>query len=87
MKFKSIAFILFYCAALSTGQTPGTTPIDLSSYDVRGSQVPAGTNTTLLTFTVEGDSAGNNAFDVVTSDPGVVVSVILPSGTPEHAPL
>jgi hypothetical protein len=65
------------------GQGISNTPIDLQAvgYDSRASAVPANSATTMLNFTVEGDTAGMNAFDVITSDPGVLVSLILPSGS------
>jgi hypothetical protein len=71
-----------WCAALAAAQTvplPGAT-IEASGFDARGSSIPANSASTLLNFTVEGDTAGNNIFDVLTSDPGVIVSMILPSG-------
>ncbi|MGI8746209.1 MAG: hypothetical protein ACR2NN_27235 [Bryobacteraceae bacterium] len=54
--------------------------VQLSGYDTRGAAVPANSPATLLPFTVEGDTTGDNTFDIATSDPGVVVSLILPSG-------
>jgi hypothetical protein len=57
-----------------------TSTLAMSGYDVRGSGLPANSASTLLNFTVEGDTAGNNVFHVLTSDPGVIVSLILPSG-------
>jgi hypothetical protein len=35
----------------------------------------------LLPFTFESDTSGNNVFHIVTSNPGIVVSLVLPSGT------
>jgi hypothetical protein len=73
---------LLWCISPAAGQTvplPGAT-IETSGYDVRGTSMPANWASTLLNFTVEGDAAGNNIFDVVTTDAGVIISMILPSG-------
>jgi hypothetical protein len=79
----SLVFLLFGCS--ETGAAQGLTrPYatgQLTANDARGSIVPAGSASTLLTFTVEADTTGNNFFDVATSDPAVVVSLIIPSGT------
>ena len=79
----TVTVVLFCCAMLGLAQTVPYPPaqLQLSGYDTRGSGVPAGTSNTLLTFTVEGDTTGNNSFEVATSDPGVAVSLVLPSGT------
>ena len=73
-----------WCGAFAAAQGPvpiASYTLEMPAYDVRGSGLPANSPSTLLTFTVEGDTEGKNAFDVLTSDPGVVVSLILPSGT------
>jgi len=86
MRFlKSTLFLILslWCASFADGQNVPALPttVALPGYDVRGSGIPANLASTLLSFTVEGDTAGNNVFHVVTSDPGVIVSLILPSGT------
>lgn len=55
--------------------------VDLSADDTRSALLSAHSGSTLLSFTVEADSTGKNLFDVATSDAGVVVTLILPSGT------
>ena len=57
-----------------------TASLDFASLDARGSGLPANSPSTLLPFTVEGDTTGDNIFHAVTRDPGVIVSLILPSG-------
>lgn len=59
--------------------------LQLSAYDARSAQVPAGSATTLLAFTLETDQTGDNKFHVITSDPNVLVSLILPSGVEINA--
>jgi hypothetical protein len=69
-------------AAFAAGQNVPRPPatVAMAGYDARGSGLPANSPSTLLNFTVEGDATGGNAFHVVTSVPGVIVSLILPSG-------
>lgn len=72
----------FACSVIGGAQgvpySPGA--LTLGASDVQGAVVPAGSQTTLLRFTVEADSTRQNLFDVVVSDPNVAVSLILPSG-------
>ena len=72
---------LFCCGLFINGQTVLYSPatLQLSSTSMQSSVVPAHSSSTLLPFTVEGDTTGTNSFDAVTTDPGVVVSLILPS--------
>jgi hypothetical protein len=75
-------FFLFLCCAVTGGAQSGSSPstaLMLTGTDARSAVVPAGSTSTLLTFTVEEDTTGNNFFDVATSDPAVVVSILLPS--------
>ena len=70
-----------YClAAFGQGVPYSSATLSLSSNNTQAVQIPANTPSTLLSFTVEGDSTGGNTFDVLTSDPGIVVSLIVPSG-------
>jgi hypothetical protein len=73
--------LLFCCAAIIRAQGVPRSPrtLQLAANDTRGAVVTAHSSSTLLTFTVEGDSTGSNVIDVATSDPAVVVSLILPS--------
>ncbi len=83
MNSPRMATVLLVCSfsrILAQGVPVGPSTLQLSGYDTRGSIVPANSSSTLLSFTFEGDSAGNNVFEVATSDPGVVVSLVLPSG-------
>jgi hypothetical protein len=77
------AIFIAFCASPAAGQGVQIPPatIQLSGYDMRGTGDTAGSNSTRLLFTLEADTTGNNAFEVATSDPGVVVSLNLPSGT------
>lgn len=79
----TLVVLLFGCS--ETGAAQGLTrPYatgQLTATDAQGSIVPAGSTSTLLTFTLEADTTGKNFFDAATSDPAVVVSLILPSGT------
>lgn len=52
----------------------------ISASDVRNIAVPAGSASTLATFTLDPVSGGHDIFDVVISDPGMVVSLLLPNG-------
>ena len=78
---RLIAFIC--CSMAMVAQNVPLPPAitTLSAYDTRGSGLPANSPSTLLNFTLESDTTGENSFHVVTSDPGVIVSLILPSGT------
>jgi hypothetical protein len=76
-------FALFFCCSVggvAQGVPNSSTTLQLGASDARGAMAPAGSISTLLSFTVEADTAGNDFFDVVTSDPAVVISLILPSG-------
>src|SRR5579863_5814162 len=55
-----------------------TASLQLQAYDTRGTSILPGTVAT-LTFTFESDTTGDNSFEVVTSDPNVTISLILPS--------
>jgi hypothetical protein len=77
----SLSFLLSCSTAPGQSVTlPGST-VPLFATDGGSAVVPAGSASTVLSFTVEGDIEGNNSFDVATSDPSVIVSLILPSGT------
>src|SRR5262249_2224982 len=56
------------------------TTLVLTATDVQQAVVAAGSPSTLLSFAVEGDATGDNSIDVVTGNPAMVVSLILPSG-------
>jgi hypothetical protein len=74
--------VVLFSLSINVGaQTVPNSPatVQMSGYDTRGSGVVAHTNSTMLSFTLEGDTTGNNSFEIVTSDPGVAVSLILPS--------
>ena len=81
---RTYLFLVVFSAPLAVfAQGVPNSPLVLNStgYDTRGSGVPANSSSTVLSFTLEGDTTGLNAFDVATSDSGVAVSLILPSGT------
>ena len=76
--------VLLLCSGMTAtaqGVPRASSTHQLTSSDMRGAVVPAGSTSTLLTFSVEADTTGKNLFDVATSDPAVAVSLILPSGT------
>jgi hypothetical protein len=77
--FRVIACLGCSVLAAQNVQRPSNT-IEMSGYDTAGSVLPANSTSTLLTLTLEGDTAGGNVFHALTSDPGVIVSLILPSG-------
>src|ERR1700682_5172560 len=82
LKSTSTLAVWIVCApflAAQNVQLPSAA-IPISGYDARGAELPANAASTLLPFTFESDTTGNNIFNVVTSDPGVIVSLILPSG-------
>jgi hypothetical protein len=66
-------------AAFGQGVPYSSATLSLSANNTQAAQIPANTPSTLLSFTVEGDTTGGNSFDVLTSDPGIGVSLILPS--------
>jgi hypothetical protein len=66
-------------AVLGQGVPYSPATLQLTANNTQASQVPANSSSTLLTFTLEGDTTGQNSFDVVTTDPAVLVSLILPS--------
>jgi hypothetical protein len=72
--------LLFASALLGRLQNNGTPELVLAAYDTKAITIPANTMATLAGFTLEGDTAGKNAFDVITVDSGTVVSLVLPSG-------
>jgi hypothetical protein len=82
---RVISRLLLFLACTGIGAAQGVprnpTTGQLSPFDARSAVVPAGSTSTLLAFTLESDTTGGNFFDVSTSDPSVVVSIILPSGT------
>jgi hypothetical protein len=81
-RLASSLLVLFFCGAVmvtAQGVPYPPSTLQLTANDTRGSVVTAHSTSTLLTFTVEGDTTGGNFIDVATSDPAVVVSLILPS--------
>jgi len=62
------------------GPFPGTSIPLISAYQ-QSVQVPAGNNPTLMNIVVDAPATGQEMIDVLTGDPGVVISLILPNGT------
>jgi hypothetical protein len=58
-------------AAQTVPHLPST--VQMTGYDTRGSGVSAQTNSTMLSFSLEGDTTGDTSFEIATSDPGVAV--------------
>lgn len=79
----SIACVFaLYDTTLAAQSVPlPSTTVQLTGTDMRAAVATAGSTSTLLSFTVEGDTVGDNWFDVATSNPNVAVSLVLPSGT------
>ena len=55
-------------SAQTVPYSPGT--LNLSASNTQGAQILPNSASTLLSFPVEGDTTGTNAFDVVSTDPG-----------------
>ncbi len=65
-------YLLVVSVASAQGVALPSTTLYLTATDVRSAVVPAGATSTLLKFTVEGDTTGGNFFDVATSNPAVM---------------
>lgn len=76
---SSAVVVLVVCSgltAIAQGVPRASSTHQLAASDMHGAVVAAGSTSTLLTFTVEADTAGKNLFDVAASDPDVAVSLI-----------
>jgi hypothetical protein len=76
---------LFLNAVIATSlaraqSTGSTTPVSLSNYDARSVIVPPTTPSTVLSFTLDSTTSGTEMFDILVSDPGLAVSIIMPGG-------
>lgn len=59
----------------------GTVPVPMTRIATAATVVPAGSSSTELTFTADPGAAGGDWFDAVSSQPGVVITLQLPSDT------
>jgi hypothetical protein len=83
MRIVTISSTLITFAAVSFGQVgPNPVPSVLATnYDVKTVRVAAMSTSTQVTFNLSPTMIGGDVLDVVTSDPTVAVSLVLPSGT------
>jgi hypothetical protein len=69
MNIRRVVFSLIVLLSLSVKMGAQTVPnsrgtVQMAGYDTRGSGVVAHTNSTMLSFTLEGDTTGTNSFEI-----------------------
>lgn len=80
---RLISAIVLMCvfSLMAFAQTPPAGEVALQSRDVRPVAIQPGTASTLISFVVETGGDGGDVFQVISTDPGIIITLILPNGT------
>jgi hypothetical protein len=75
-----LTLAIFATTKAQVGPSP-TPSVIATNYDVQSMRVPAQSSSTQVPLNLNPPASGGDVLDVITSNPSVVVSLLLPNGT------